>query len=1026
MILPTNLARTLLAAAVVFLAAKASAAAPPAAQGLITAKGFLDIGSGTAIADLTNSTKFPNNPDVVYYQPYFEWNATGDIASVANNAYADNYGAQMLGYFYPPATGDYVFYFSADDNARLFLSTDDSPANKKLIAQETGWSNARSWDTVGSGTLEDKNSQTFTGTEWATKDSANGGARITLTKGKAYYIEAIVKEGGGGDNMAVAVMDPESAIDSTLPIPGQYLATIDKTSGPIKIIKQPLSQTVDEGDPVTFSVEADGTPPYTYQWMKNGVAITDATNFTYTIARAHRTDNAKFKAVVTGPAGSGSSDEATLTVNLDTQPPAVVLASTSLGKTVKIEYDEWVDPASATNKANYSIPNLTITDASISEDNITVTLGITGSLPANFEVTLGGIKDFGGNVLPANTKVAGYTTGLSPNMVAYWPMDSVEGTKTPDVISGYDMNLDALSAADLVNGRFGKCFKFDNARKTMLYRVNSPGDGLPIYKNVAFTVSLWVNGPTSQPDRRVFSESSSKSTQPLFNIGTHNGAADGTVDSYIRNDGGTFSIDHAHSVGEAFDDSWHHLVWVQNSNATTRAALYIDGVKDESAWGPVWPLTIDTTTIGGIRRATTSAWFTGLIDDVAVWSRALDPEEVNYLYTKGTPTPPPKVLPLVINSFTSDLPAVAQGDTITLRWDVSKDASAVEIQPNIGDVTARTSAGAGSMVITVTNSYTYQLTAKRGKDSVSKDLAVAAIADVASGWSLLDNFDRYPVGELPAPWGVSGAGNRIVDVKGNHLLANTGAGLMAMLPLSTLTIREGEQHTLFGRFYLDRAVAAAGIDQLLGFSDKGIRGWGDANADLGPGVWFQNPDGALQLGAFNGNGSTLEHAVYALQPGTVYNLWINFRNDSIEEGDLYSVFIAKDGEVNRTELFKEYRSSRNPNDTTLLGPTLPDLDGLVLGANTANSIVYYDDFYLTKSGYSSTVPRAFGFTSPAAPTTQPTLSVKQAEGTVQISWTSGTLESSTTLTGGWTTVANATSPYTVTTSDSHRFYRTKQ
>ena len=82
---------------------------------------------------------------------------------------------------------------------------------------------------------------------------------------------------------------------------------------------------------------------------------------------------------------------------------------------------------------------------------------------------------------------------------------------------------------------------------------------------------------------------------------------------------------------------------------------------------------------------------------------------------------------------------------------------------------------------------------------------------------------------------------------------------------------------------------------------------------------------------------------------TVYNLWIDFRNDSIAEGDLYSVYVARDGQANHPELFKDYRSSRNPDDTTLLGPTLPDLDGLVLGANTATTAVYLDDFYLTRS-----------------------------------------------------------------------------
>src|SRR5688500_2624062 len=89
-----------------------SLATPPATpQGLITGKAFLNI-AGTAVANLTNNTKFPNSPDALLFFPYFEWNAGGDI-SVPAAQFADNYGGQIVGYFYPPANGDYTFYIAA-------------------------------------------------------------------------------------------------------------------------------------------------------------------------------------------------------------------------------------------------------------------------------------------------------------------------------------------------------------------------------------------------------------------------------------------------------------------------------------------------------------------------------------------------------------------------------------------------------------------------------------------------------------------------------------------------------------------------------------------------------------------------------------------------------------------------------------------------------------------------------------------------------------------------------------------------
>src|SRR5262249_37526348 len=122
----------------------------------------------------------------------------------------DNYGQRMRGYLVPPITGDYIFWLASDDGGELFLSMDESPVNKKLIAQETGWSPSRSFEAVGGGSLvEDKNSSTFAGTGWPTLDPANGGARITLQQGRSCYIEALMKEGNGGDNLAVRWRMPD-------------------------------------------------------------------------------------------------------------------------------------------------------------------------------------------------------------------------------------------------------------------------------------------------------------------------------------------------------------------------------------------------------------------------------------------------------------------------------------------------------------------------------------------------------------------------------------------------------------------------------------------------------------------------------------------------------------------------------------------------------------------------------------------------------------------------------------------------
>lgn len=172
------------------------------------------------------------------------------------------------------------------------------------------------WETVGGGSvLEAKNSSLFATTEWPTKNP-DGGAKITLTRGRAYYIEALMKEGGGGDNLAVAVADPNGTIDSQLPIPGAYLSTFGAATV-ASILAQPQDLARISGSPATFSIGLDIPPGVTLtsvQWTKNGTAIPGSTGTTVTFTTAPGDDGAKIKATVNTSAGTLTSAEATLRV----------------------------------------------------------------------------------------------------------------------------------------------------------------------------------------------------------------------------------------------------------------------------------------------------------------------------------------------------------------------------------------------------------------------------------------------------------------------------------------------------------------------------------------------------------------------------------------------------------------------------------------------------------------------------------------------------------------------------------------
>jgi hypothetical protein len=81
------------------------------------------------------------------------------------------------------------------------------------------------------------------------------------------------------------------------------------------ITSQPSDQSITAGQPASFSVTASGTAPLSYQWQRDGVAISGATNSSYALSSTAATDSgAKFIVVVSNSAGSVTSNAATLAV----------------------------------------------------------------------------------------------------------------------------------------------------------------------------------------------------------------------------------------------------------------------------------------------------------------------------------------------------------------------------------------------------------------------------------------------------------------------------------------------------------------------------------------------------------------------------------------------------------------------------------------------------------------------------------------------------------------------------------------
>ncbi|HOX56924.1 MAG TPA: immunoglobulin domain-containing protein [Candidatus Paceibacterota bacterium] len=121
-----------------------------------------------------------------------------------------------------------------------------------------------------------------------------------------------------GDYSVVVANDAGSVVSSD--------ATLVVNAPPV-IIAHPQGQTVSQGDDVTFTVIATGSPVLTYQWRFAGADLPAATGSSFTRANVQPADAGNYSVVVSNSFGGAPSSNATLVVLV---PPAILTHPVSL------------------------------------------------------------------------------------------------------------------------------------------------------------------------------------------------------------------------------------------------------------------------------------------------------------------------------------------------------------------------------------------------------------------------------------------------------------------------------------------------------------------------------------------------------------------------------------------------------------------------------------------------------------------------------------------------------------------------
>ena len=439
-------------------------------------------------------------------------------------------------------------------------------------------------------------SVTATGTalnyQWQKNGASIGGATAS-----SYTISSTTTNDAASYGVVIA-----NAVGST----NSATATLT-VNVPPGITTQPVSQNINQGSPVTFSVTATGTAPLTYQWLKNGTNISGATSASYTISSVTATDAANYTVAVANVAGSTNSSTATLTVNV---PPTITTQPAS--QTVIVG-----NPVTFTVAATGTAP--------LSYQWQKNGANISGATATSYTIGSVGTND-AANYTAIVTNIAGSVTSSTATLTVNapfgdWHFDDGTGTVATDSAAVPHNGTVSGTNATWVTGLKGNALQFTGVSNYVAF-----GTGPSMSGTNNFTIAAWIK-TTSTNLGVIMQQRDAANYNGEYRLSI-NGA--GTVEFMLYGDG-AYQFDFT-TTNVLNNGVWHYVVAERNGLAGN---IYLDGnptpVATATGTGIKNLTNIINVAVGRDIRDNTGN-FTGTIDEVKLYKVALSGADVAGLY----------------------------------------------------------------------------------------------------------------------------------------------------------------------------------------------------------------------------------------------------------------------------------------------------------------------------------------------------------------------------------------------------------